>query len=75
VAAISFPDEYHAMLERLRQARETAGLTQAEVAQALRRPQSFVSKIESGERRLDPIELWHLARLYGVELASLLPRR
>jgi transcriptional regulator with XRE-family HTH domain len=75
VAALSFPDEYHAMLQRLRQAREAAGLTQAEVAQALGRPQSFVSKIEAGERRLDPIELWHLAKLYGVEVVSLLPRR
>lgn len=74
MAALSFPDEYRQMLARLREARRAAGLTQAEVAQAMGRPQSFVAKIEAGERRLDPIELWHLAKLYRVEIMSLLPR-
>lgn len=41
-----------------------AGLTQAQVAAALHRPQSFVSKCEAGERRVDAIELADFARLY-----------
>jgi hypothetical protein len=41
-----------------------AGLTQVEAARALKRPQSFVSKCESGERRVDVIELEAFARLY-----------
>jgi transcriptional regulator with XRE-family HTH domain len=41
-----------------------AGLTQVEVANRLERPQSFVSKIESGERRVDVVELSELARIY-----------
>ena len=41
-----------------------AGLTQAEVAKLLSRPQSFVSKSESGERRVDFVELLHLAKIY-----------
>jgi transcriptional regulator with XRE-family HTH domain len=41
-----------------------AGLTQVEVANRLKRPQSFVSKIESGERRVDVVELSELARVY-----------
>jgi transcriptional regulator with XRE-family HTH domain len=57
--------EYRAFLKRLKQARLDAGLTQAEVAQALSRPQSFISKSESGERRVDFIELLQLSRLYG----------
>jgi transcriptional regulator with XRE-family HTH domain len=38
------------------------------VAQRLGRPQSFVSKSESGERRLDPVELSALARIYRKPL-------
>ncbi|HEV8437455.1 MAG TPA: helix-turn-helix transcriptional regulator [Methylomirabilota bacterium] len=53
------------MLQRLKEARRRAGLTQVEVAAALRKPQSFVSKCESGERRVDVIELDDFAKLYG----------
>jgi transcriptional regulator with XRE-family HTH domain len=51
-------------LGRLQQARAEAGLTQVEVAKKLKRPQSFVSKIESGERRVDVVELSDLAKIY-----------
>ncbi len=53
------------MLQRLKEARRRAGLTQAEVAATLHKPQSFVSKCESGERRIDVIELEDFAKLYG----------
>lgn len=58
---------YQELARRLRAAREAAGLTQAEVARSLGRPQSFVSKTETGERRLDAIELAALAKLYGKD--------
>jgi DNA-binding transcriptional regulator YiaG len=61
--------EYRAFLRKLRQARLDAGLTQAEVAARLNRPQSFVSKCESGERRVDVVELSLFASLYGKTLA------
>jgi transcriptional regulator with XRE-family HTH domain len=61
--------EYKSFLRRIRQAREDAGLTQTEVARGLGRPQSFVSKIESGERRVDFVELQHLARIYRKPLS------
>lgn len=64
-----YPEQYREFLERLRQARLEAGLTQSEVADALRKPQSFVSKCETGERRVDVVELQILAELYGVSLA------
>jgi transcriptional regulator with XRE-family HTH domain len=64
--------QYRRMLAKLRQARQAAGLTQAAVAEHFRRPQSFVSKCESGERRIDPTELQEFARLYGKPLASFL---
>jgi len=62
--------QYQAFLQRLRAARHKAGLTQAEVAKKLGRPQSFVSKCESGERRVDVLELAEFSQLYQVSLDS-----
>jgi transcriptional regulator with XRE-family HTH domain len=45
-----------------------AGLTQVEVAKKLRRPQSYVSKCESGKRRVDVVELAEFAQLYRKDL-------
>jgi transcriptional regulator with XRE-family HTH domain len=45
-----------------------AGLRQSDVAARLGRPQSFVSKYESGERRLDLVELWTVCRVLGISL-------
>ena len=60
--------QYELFLERLRRAREDAGLTQLEVSAQLGRPQSFISKCESGERRVDFVELQVLASIYGKPL-------
>ncbi len=59
---------YRLLIGRLRAARREAGLTQAEVAKAVGRPQSFVSKCEAGERRIDAVELLELACLYSKPL-------
>ena len=48
-------------------AREEAGLTQVEVAARLNKPQSFVSKYERGERRLDFTEFVELADVLGLD--------
>ncbi|MBI2857367.1 MAG: helix-turn-helix transcriptional regulator [Chloroflexi bacterium] len=56
---------YHRFLQKLRQARREAGLTQVQVAALLGKPQSFVSKIEAGERRVDLVELQALAQVYA----------
>lgn len=63
---------YKAFLDRLRAARNEAGYTQADAARQLGRPQSFVSKCESGERRVDAVELAEFAKLYGKPLAFFL---
>lgn len=61
------------MLTALRAARKHAKLTLKDVADALGRPISFVSKCETGERRIDPIDLWQFASLYGRPVAAFLP--
>jgi transcriptional regulator with XRE-family HTH domain len=60
----SYRSRYQRFLEKLKRARQDAGLTQVEVATRLQGPQSFVSKCESGERRVDIVELQEFARLY-----------
>ncbi len=67
--------EYRRFLVRLRSAREGSGLTQVEVARRLGVPQSYVSKCESGERRVDVVELAEFARLYRRPVAFFVPRR
>ncbi|MGO9452443.1 MAG: helix-turn-helix domain-containing protein [Candidatus Binataceae bacterium] len=61
-------ERYTHLLTRLREARREVKLTQEEVARRLRRPQSYVSKCESGERRIDVIELAEFANLYGKRI-------
>jgi len=63
-----YRERYDAFLKRLRQARRDAGLTQEEVARRLGKPQSYVSKCESGERRVDVVELAQFARVYEKSL-------
>ena len=61
------------MLARLVQARQALGLSQEEVGRRLGRPHQFVSKSETGERRLDPIDLWRFAVAYGRPVTDFLP--
>ena len=67
-------EEYQQLCTLLRQLRRDAGLTQVEVARRLDVAQSFVSKYESGERRLDVIELRHVAVAIGTTLDVVISR-
>ena len=64
--------QHQKLRELLVAARRKAGLTQHEVAERLERPQSFVAKVEGGERRLDVIEFVALARVLGADPVKLL---
>ena len=57
--------EYAYFVEKLRKARLEAGLTQTQVAKKIGRPQSHISNIESGQQRVDIIELKRFTKLYG----------
>lgn len=59
---------YDLFRKKLRQARLAAGLTQAEAAKRMRKPQSFIAKCENGDRRMDFIELQAFAKLYKKPL-------
>ena len=68
----TYSREYKALIKKLKQARLKSGLTQIEIAKKLSKPQSFISKVECGERRLDVIELKKIAALYKVDISKLL---
>lgn len=62
-----FTAEYEAFLHSLIAARNTAGMTQRELAVLLGKPQSFVSKYERRERRLDVVEFVKIAKAIGFD--------
>jgi len=58
------------LLALLRAKRLEAGLRQADLARRLGQPQSFVSKYESGERRLDILEIQRICQALGITLSE-----
>ena len=67
-----FTPTYARFRELLIEAREHAGLTQAGLAERLSRPQSYVSKFERGERRLDVIEFLEVAKALRIDPFNLM---
>lgn len=61
-----------ALQRALRRARKSAGLTQMDVASRLALPQSFVSKYENGERRLDLVDLLMVCSALQTNISELL---
>lgn len=67
-----YSDEYKQFIKLLRTVRERSGLTQQEVAGRLKSTQTFVSKCERGERRLDVVELRVWCSALGITLNEFL---
>ena len=59
-----YSEDHKYIVVRLKQARKDANLDQLEVAKRLGKTQSFVSKIESGQRRIDLVQIKEFAMLY-----------
>ncbi|HEY4521581.1 MAG TPA: helix-turn-helix transcriptional regulator [Candidatus Paceibacterota bacterium] len=57
------------LLEKLHSARLEAGLTQVEASKRLKKPQSYLSKIERGERKIEAIELADFAKIYNKDIS------
>ncbi|ASG85910.1 helix-turn-helix domain-containing protein [Salmonella enterica] len=65
-----YSDDYQSVISALKQARVRQNITQTAIATALGRPQSFIAKVENGERRLDVVEFIRLAQLLGMDWQS-----
>lgn len=66
-----FSEPYGVLLRVLIDARRGAGLRQTDLAERLGKPQSFVSKVERGERRIDLVEFLIVARAIGTDELAL----
>jgi transcriptional regulator with XRE-family HTH domain len=66
-----FSPAYRRLRDWLVAGRQARSLTQAELAQKLGRPQSFVSKYERGERRLDFVEVFEIAGVLLIDVCDL----
>jgi len=67
-----FTGAHATIVAALVNARQSAGLTQVALAARLSKPQSFISKIERGERRIDIVEFCAVARALGAKPSALL---
>jgi len=63
-----YSDEHRYLVERLKRARKEAGLDQEKVAKLLGVSQSYISKVESGQRRIDLVQLKQFAKIYKKKL-------
>lgn len=64
--------KYRDIISRLSQARRNVGFTQKEVAKILKKPQSYISKIETFQRRVDILELQNLAKIYKIDISKII---
>lgn len=69
-----YSEKYRFFLSLLIEGRKHAGITQDALARRLGRPQSFVSKFENGERRLDAVEFLVICKQLGIDPCALLRR-
>lgn len=70
-----YTDDYINIISILRAIRINKNITQAEMAKLLNTTQSFVSKVENRERRLDVIELLLWIDALGVSVSDVLPEK
>lgn len=64
--------EYKAYQEKLAQIRVAKGITQTKLAESLEKPQSYISKYESGEKRLDIAEFLEICRCLKIDINTVL---
>ncbi|MDC7813727.1 helix-turn-helix domain-containing protein [Pseudomonas sp. BLCC-B112] len=67
-----YKPEHAVLLTLLKKHRKAASLTQVQCSKALGRPQSFMSDVESGTRRLDIVQLRDLCKVLGIGLTGLI---
>lgn len=67
-----YPNDYRNVIAALVRARKEKCITQVQLAEAMRVPQSLISKAERGERRLDIVEILHICALLDVPISQLI---
>ncbi|MBC8463497.1 MAG: helix-turn-helix transcriptional regulator [Deltaproteobacteria bacterium] len=70
-----YTGQYKSIIQNLKETRVNQGLTQQEVVKHFGVGQSFISKIESGQYRLDILQLQEFAKLYKKPLTSFLKEK
>lgn len=63
-----YSKEHKILVERLKKARKERGLDQMEVAELLGVSQSYISKMEAGQRRIDIVQLKRFAKIYRKKI-------
>lgn len=66
--------QYLEFISRLRSMRKKLNVSQIELAKKLSKPQSYISKVETGERRIDLIESLEICTALGVDLNKVIPK-
>ncbi len=69
-----YSEEYQHVIRLLRETRLEKSITQEKLAQAFGRPQSFIAKVENGERRLNVVEFVHIAHLLSLNPIQILDK-
>lgn len=69
-----YSEKHKKLCELMIRARKDAGFTQQELADKIKRPQSFIAKYERGERRLDLIELIEISKFIGLNVEDLIEK-
>ena len=64
----TYSQKNNKLIMRLRSARLEAGLTQIQAGKKLKKPQSYLSKVERGERKIEAIELADFAKIYNKDI-------
>ena len=67
-----YSKDHKYLVDRLKKAREEAGLNQKDAAKSLGRSQSYLSKIESGQVRIDIVQLKEFAKKYKKDISYFL---
>ena len=75
MATSAYDPRHEELVRRLREARRTSGMTQEDVARYLGLPQSVVSRMEAGQRKVSAVELRDLSALFEVPMDRLVPPR
>ena len=72
MAQTIYSKEHKHIVKQLKKAREDVGLSQEHVAKILHKTQSFISKIESGQRKIDVVQLKEFAKIYKKDISYFL---